>query len=156
MTDKTTVYIGKCKIDLNYSSESEKELLETFSRELNTDLNNLLLDFGRLNDSILLFFLLFRTQKEIFDLSGDEYNFETILKEVSCFLNEKSNLDNQLILGNIVKKNILKKLKKEKSKESNPIAPKILPKQEVIGLIETFNNLVINKIKKLEKNISTS
>lgn len=148
MPQKINICIGSIKTELNYSNDSEKEILDNCSRELNTEFNNLLLEFGRINDIILLFFLLFRTQQNIFEISNEDYDFFSILKEISCFLNEKGNIENQLIIGNIVKRNVLKKLKNtgNTNKKINKVE-----EQTIINIIDNFVNLTVNKIKKIDK-----
>lgn len=148
MPQKINICIGSIKTELNYSNDSEKEILDNCSKELNTEFNNLLLEFGRINDIILLFFLLFKTQQSIFEISNEDYDFFSILKEISCFLNEKGNIENQLIIGNIVKRNVFKKLKNTgiTNKKNNKIE-----EQTILNILDNFINITTNKIKKVNK-----
>lgn len=111
MANKIDVYIGKFKTSIKYSSENEKKALEEISQEINKDFNKLLISFGRIDEKMLMFFMLLNLQKNIFEKtnSNKKDDLLAIFKEVSIFVNQGTVIENNLILGLIFKKNELKK-----------------------------------------------
>ena len=111
MANKIDIYIGKFKTSIKYSSENEKKALEEISQEINKDFNKLLISFGRIDEKMLMFFMLLNLQKNIFEKtnSNKKDDLLAIFKEVSIFVNQGTVIENNLILGLIFKKNELKK-----------------------------------------------
>lgn len=112
MVSRIDIYIGRFKASIKYSSENEKKTLEGISQEINTDFNKLLISFGRVDERMLMFFMLLDLQKKIFEKMGssDKDDLFAIFKEVSIFVNQGNAIENNLILGLIFKKNELKKV----------------------------------------------
>ena len=63
--NKLEVYIGKFKTSMTYSNDNEKEVLEEITSEANKEFNKLLISCGRLDERMLMFFMLLNLQKEI-------------------------------------------------------------------------------------------
>ena len=140
--NKLEVYIGKFKTSMTYSNDNEKEVLEEITSEANKEFNKLLISCGRLDERMLMFFMILNLQKEISTTLGKKENFLEIFKSVSMFVIQTTNIESQLILGIIYKKNELRKILKAGNKVNNEES-----------FAEKFNNFVEETIGKI-KNIT--
>lgn len=143
MIKEMNIYIGRFRCNMKYSNENEKKVLEEISSEVNKDFNKLLISFGRIDEKMLLFFMLLNLQREIFLISNSESKedfFETF-KCVSMFINQGANIENQLIVGLICKKNELREIMKKN---------KNLTKNNNNNLIQDFDNFFNNTIRKIK------
>ena len=140
--NKLEVYIGKFKTSMTYSNDNEKEVLEEITSEANKEFNKLLISCGRLDERMLMFFMILNLQKEISTTLGKKENFLEIFKSVSMFVIQTTNIESQLILGIIYKKNELRKILKAGNKVNNEES-----------FVEKFNNFVEETIGKI-KNIT--
>ena len=140
--NKLEVYIGKFKTSMTYSNDNEKEVLEEITSEANKEFNKLLISCGRLDERMLMFFMILNLQKEISTTLGKNEDFLEIFKSVSMFVIQTTNIESQLILGIIYKKNELRKILKAGNKVNNEES-----------FVEKFNNFVEETIGKI-KNIT--
>lgn len=140
--NKLEVYIGKFKTSMTYSNDNEKEVLEEITSEANKEFNKLLISCGRLDERMLMFFMILNLQKEISTTLGKKEDFLEIFKSVSMFVIQTTNIESQLILGIIYKKNELRKILKAGNKVNNEES-----------FVEKFNNFVEETIGKI-KNIT--
>ena len=137
--NKLEVYIGKFKTSMTYSNDNEKEVLEEITSEANKEFNKLLISCGRLDERMLMFFMILNLQKEISTTLGKKENFLEIFKSVSMFVIQTTNIESQLILGIIYKKNELRKILKAGNKVNNEES-----------FVEKFNNFVEETIGKIK------
>ncbi len=142
MENIAELYIGRFKTSMQCTDENEKKILEEITAEANKEFNKLLISFGRLDEKMLLFFMLLSLQMQIESANGKKENFTKTFSSVLTFIKPTVNIEKQLIFGIVYKKNELRKVLKSGSKEIN---------EEQI-FTERFNAFVekaANKIKEI-------
>ncbi len=141
--------IGTNTAFVNYNDENEKENLISASKELNKEYNKLIINLGRIDETVLLVFLLIKTESKLNKINhknSDEI-LDNILKSISKWISS----DNKKIKDFLV----LKKNKK-KIELDNKL---ILDNQEEDEFIKYLNNFIKDikgKIETIEKNILLS
>ena len=127
MEKQCAIYFGNKYVNVNYNTEEEKILIEQFAKKFNMDFNNLLLECGRANPRILLFFLLLKTQVEIIEYKTGKIDLNSAIKQISNFISDVSRKENlfqdnsneensesietNLAIGNLVKYEELNRVK---------------------------------------------
>lgn len=140
--NQAELYIGRVKAVMQCVDENEKKLIEEITAEANKEFNKLLISFGRLDERMLLFFMLLNLQIQITNVIGKKVDFIEIFSNVLNFVKPSTNIERQLLFGIIYKKNELRKIIKSGKKSEN----------SEINIMENFNKFVeatINKIKNI-------
>ncbi|MDR0572078.1 MAG: hypothetical protein LBG48_04475 [Rickettsiales bacterium] len=113
--NEVKVILGRTEAEVPYTSEKQKTLIEKIVLELNIEFNTLRSSLRGVDETILLFFLLFKTQNNIFQKNGiwncmsdiNEY-FMKIFHEISPFIcdDEKDGekVNKMLVAVNIYKR----------------------------------------------------
>lgn len=106
MINELDVSIGITKAKIPYNNEEEKLLIEKITKELNIEYNKIIAECNRIDEKILLFYLLFKTQAKFFQFKNIDDYFHGIFISLHTFLNEKNkNSQNEiLVVLNIYKK----------------------------------------------------
>lgn len=141
--------IGTNTAFVNYNDENEKENLISASKELNKEYNKLIINLGRIDETVLLVFLLIKTELKLNKINhknSDEI-LDNILKSISKWISS----DNKKIKDFLVLINIIKKIELD-----NKL---ILDNQEEDEFTKYLNNFIKDikgKIETIEKNILLS
>ena len=161
MTEKKCIiYFGNKYININYDIDEEKELIEQFAKKFNKEYNNLLLQYGRVNSRLVLFFLLLKTQVEITEYQTGRIDLDYAMKQISKFICDKSgketqtqvevdqnDIEGQLIIGNLLKDDELN----NKIKATIKNKPQTFNEKDVQNLTDNIFNLIKEKFKKIKK-----
>lgn len=140
--NQAELYIGRVRASMQCVDENEKRILEEITAEANKEFNKLLISFGRLDERMLLFFMLLNLQMQITKATGKNADLLEIFSNVLNFVKPSTNIERQLLFGIIYKKNELRKILKSGKKFENSEA----------NIVENFNKFVettISKIKNL-------
>jgi hypothetical protein len=109
------VTLGRTEAEVPYTNEKQKFLIERIVSELNVEFNTLRSSLKGVDEVILLFFLLFKTQSDIFQKAGvwncmgdiNEY-FVKIFHEISPFIcnddKDREKVGRMLVAVNIYKR----------------------------------------------------
>ena len=141
--------IGTNTAFVDYNDENEKENLISASKELNKEYNKLVINLGRIDETILLVFLLIKTElklNKVNNRNSDEL-LDNLLRSISKWIrtdNEK--IKEFLVLINIIKKINLDNKPTQDDSEEN----------ELMERINSFVTDVKGKIEAIEKNIVLS
>lgn len=160
MTEKKCIiYFGNKYININYNTDEEKELIEQFAKKFNVEYNNLLLQYGRVNPRLVLFFLLLKTQVEITEYQTGRIDLDYAMKQISKFICDKSgketltqvevdqnNIEGQLAIGNLLKDDELNKIKATTKNK-----PQTFNEKDIQDFTDNIFNLIKDKFKKLKK-----
>lgn len=160
MTEKKCIiYFGNKYININYDTDKEKELIEQFAKKFNMEYNNLLLQYGRVNSRLVLFFLLLKTQVEITEYQTGRIDLDYAMKQISNFICDKSgketltqvevdqnNIEGQLAIGNLLKDDELNKIKTTIKNK-----PQTFNEKDIQDFADNIFNLIKDKFKKLKK-----
>lgn len=161
MTEKKCIiYFGNKYININYDIDEEKELIEQFAKKFNKEYNNLLLQYGRVNSRLVLFFLLLKTQVEITEYQTGRIDLDYAMKQISKFICDKSgketqtqvevdqnDIEGQLIIGNLLKDDELNNKIKATAKNK----PQTFNEKDIQDFTDNIFNLIKDKFKKLKK-----
>lgn len=161
MTEKKCIiYFGNKYININYDIDEEKELIEQFAKKFNKEYNNLLLQYGRVNSRLVLFFLLLKTQVEITEYQTGRIDLDYAMKQISKFICDKSgketqtqvevdqnDIEGQLIIGNLLKDDELN----NKIKATIKNKPQTFNEKDIQDFTDNIFNLIKDKFKKLKK-----
>ena len=161
MTEKKCIiYFGNKYININYDIDEEKELIEQFAKKFNKEYNNLLLQYGRVNSRLVLFFLLLKTQVEITEYQTGRIDLDYAMKQISKFICDKSgketqtqvevdqnDIEGQLIIGNLLKDDELN----NKIKVTIKNKPQTFNEKDIQDFTDNIFNLIKDKFKKLKK-----
>ena len=161
MTEKKCIiYFGNKYININYDIDEEKELIEQFAKKFNKEYNNLLLQYGRVNSRLVLFFLLLKTQVEITEYQTGRIDLDYAMKQISKFICDKSgketqtqvevdqnDIEGQLIIGNLLKDDELN----NKIKATTINKPQTFNEKDIQDFTDNIFNLIKDKFKKLKK-----
>lgn len=140
--NQAELYIGRVRASMRCVDENEKKILEELTAEANKEFNKLLISFGRLDERMLLFFMLLNLQMQITKTVGKNTDFIEVFSNVLNFIKPSTNIERQLLFGIIYKKNELRKILKSGKKFENSEA----------NIVENFNKFVettMGKIKNL-------
>ena len=137
-----SVSITKAKIQ--YNSEAEKERLQKAMKDLTRESNNIVVKYGKLDEKILLFFLLVKTQAK---LIGNKNNIEelffAVLDDIYQFISDKNeNINEVLVLLNIYKQAELNNKKNKNELEDDNK-----------NVIEDFVNQIKKQIETIKQQI---
>ena len=160
MTEKKCIiYFGNKYININYDTDKQRELIEQFAKKFNKEYNNLLLQYGRVNSRLVLFFLLLKTQVEITEYQTGRIDLDYAMKQISDFIRDKSgketqtqvevdqnDIEGQLTIGNFLKDDELNKIKATAKNK-----PQTFNEKDVQNLTDNIFNLIKDKFKKLKK-----
>ena len=165
---KLNIAIGDLICDLENIPEKEVDNIIELSKLLNIEFNTMVMNYGRINDVIALFFILFknsfRDKKIIFEpekhflkflgetakilQKKEEKKIKNFIKdgeEYEAFLvkeQEQQQLINSLICANIIQLNKLKN-------NSNPIGID----ENLEKYLNIFTGDILNSIQEIERNI---
>lgn len=158
MTEKQcAIYFGNKYININYNTEEEKNLIEQFAKKFNMEFNNLLLECGRANSRILLFFLLLKTQVEIIEYQTGRVDLNLAIKKISKFICEKNNketlsqveIDKDAIEAQLAVGNLIKDIELNEIKNTTINKPQLFTEEDIQNIINNIFNLFKEKIKKI-------
>ncbi len=141
--------IGTNTAFVDYNDESEKENLISASKELNKEYNKLVISLGRIDETILLVFLLIKTELKLNKISGK--NSDEVLDNILRSISKWVRTDNEKIKEFLVLINIIRKIKLD----SKPIQDNS-EEDEFVEKINSFIMDVRGKIEAIEKNIVLS
>lgn len=141
--------IGTNTAFVDYNDESEKENLISASKELNKEYNKLVISLGRIDETILLVFLLIKTELKLNKVSGK--NSDEVLDNILRSISKWIRTDNEKIKEFLVLINIIRKIKLD----SKPIQDNS-EEDEFVEKINSFIMDVRGKIEAIEKNIVLS
>lgn len=144
------ISIGTNKSFISYNSETEKESFILVSRELNKEYNKLLIDCGKIDETILLFFLLIKTEIKLrkIDYKKSDDLLLLVLRSISKYIQDK---DTAKTKESLVVINMIRKIELEKKIKSN-----ILEEDQNITLIKNFIQDIRSNIEAIENNILLS
>lgn len=160
MTEKKCmIYFGNKYINVNYDTDKEKELIEQFAKKFNIEYNNLLLQYGRVNSRLVLFFLLLKTQVEITEYQTGRIDLDHAMEQISDFIRDKSgketrtqvevdqnDIEGQLAIGNLLKDDELNKIKATTKNK-----PQTFNEKDIQDFTDNIFNSIKDKFKKLKK-----
>ena len=160
MTEKKCmIYFGNKYININYDTDKEKELIEQFAKKFNIEYNNLLLQYGRVNSRLVLFFLLLKTQVEITEYQTGRIDLDYAMEQISNFIRDKSgketrtqvevdqnDIEGQLAIGNLLKDDELNKIKVTVKNK-----PQTFNEKDIQDFTDNIFNSIKDKFKKLKK-----
>ena len=138
--------IGTNTAFVDYNDEDEKENLISASKELNKEYNKLVINLGRIDETILLVFLLIKTELKLNKISSK--NSDDILDNILRSISKWIRTDNEKIREFLVLINIIKKIKLDSGSAQGD--------SEEDEVIEKMNNFIMDikgKIEAIEKNI---
>jgi len=153
------------KLDISISSikytiecnDDEVESFKEIAKSLNKKTNEIMMNTGKVSDRLVLFILLLiNTNKEQKIFNNFESNILKLMKTIAPLLNNNDNLEEQLIVGNIIKESQTSGIKEEKVLEvKDENVQKLLNEtkkdnDETLKLIDD----IIKFIEKLAKNIN--
>lgn len=141
--------IGTNTAFVDYNDESEKENLISASKELNKEYNKLVISLGRIDETILLVFLLIKTELKLNKISGK--NSDEVLDNILRSISKWVRTDNEKIKEFLVLINIIRKIKLD----SKPIQDNS-EEDEFVEKINSFIMDIKGKIEAIEKNIVLS
>ncbi|MDR1494985.1 MAG: hypothetical protein LBI29_03045 [Rickettsiales bacterium] len=142
--------IGTIKASLGYNSESERELILKTARELNIEYNKLIISCGNVDENILLFFLLIKTEiklQKIDSRNVDEALFN-VLKSIGGYIHEKNSTK---IKESLVAISIIKKI--ELNNRYNVDESGKNHENEALLLVNSFIEEIKGNIRTIENNI---
>ena len=146
---KIELSIGTNTAFVNYNDEKEKENLILVSKELNKEYNKLVINIGRVDETILLIFLLIKTESKInkINYKNSDEVFDNVLKSIGKWINS----ENEKIKVFLVLINIIRKIELERKTllDSND-------EDLVIKYLNNFTQDIKAKIETIEKNILLS
>ena len=146
---KIELSIGTNTAFVNYNDEKEKENLILVSKELNKEYNKLVINIGRVDETILLIFLLIKTESKInkINYKNSDEVFDNVLKSIGKWINsENKKIKEFLVLINIIRKI---DLERKTLLDSND-------EDAVIKYLNNFTQDIKAKIETIEKNILLS
>ncbi len=146
---KIELSIGTNTAFVNYNDEKEKENLILVSKELNKEYNKLVINIGRVDETILLIFLLIKTESKInkINYKNSDEVFDNVLKSIGKWINsENEKIKEFLVLINIIRKI---ELERKTLLDSND-------EDLVIKYLNNFTQDIKAKIETIEKNILLS
>lgn len=146
---KIELSIGTNTAFVNYNDEKEKENLILVSKELNKEYNKLVINIGRVDETILLIFLLIKTESKInkINYKNSDEVFDNVLKSIGKWINsENEKIKEFLVLINIIRK---RDLERKTLLDSND-------EDIVIKYLNNFIQDIKAKIETIEKNILLS
>lgn len=146
---KIELSIGTNTAFVNYNDEKEKENLILVSKELNKEYNKLVINIGRVDETILLIFLLIKTESKInkINYKNSDEVFDNVLKSIGKWINsENEKIKEFLVLINIIRKI---DLERKTLLDSND-------EDIVIKYLNNFIQDIKAKIETIEKNILLS
>lgn len=146
---KIELSIGTNTAFVNYNDEKEKENLILVSKELNKEYNKLVINIGRVDETILLIFLLIKTESKInkINYKNSDEVFDNVLKSIGKWINsENEKIKEFLVLINIIRKI---DLERKTLLDSND-------EDAVIKYLNNFTQDIKAKIETIEKNILLS
>ena len=146
---KIELSIGTNTAFVNYNDEKEKENLILASKELNKEYNKLVINIGRVDETILLIFLLIKTESKInkINYKNSDEVFDNVLKSIGKWINsENEKIKEFLVLINIIRKI---ELERKTLLDSND-------EDLVIKYLNNFTQDIKAKIETIEKNILLS
>lgn len=138
------VSVSITKARIQYNSEAEKERLQKAMKDLTRESNNIVVKYGKLDEKILLFFLLVKTQAK---LIGNKNNIEelffAVLDGIYQFISDKNeNINEVLVLLNIYKQAELNNKKNKNELEDDNK-----------NVIEDFVNQIKKQIETIKQQI---
>lgn len=144
------ISIGTNKSFISYNSETEKESFVSVSRELNKEYNKLLIDCGKIDETILLFFLLIKTEIKLrkIDYKKSDDLLLLVLRSISKYIQDKDTIKTK---ESLVVINMIRKIELEKKINSN-----IQEEDQNITLIKNFIQDIRSNIEAIENNILLS
>jgi hypothetical protein len=144
---KIELSIGTNRAFVEYQSESEKELLQKTARELNTEYNRLIITCGKIDENILLFFLLMKIEIKLQKIVY--YNVDEILpgifKHISKYIQERNGekIKEALMVISIIRKVELNKINSTEEKNDD----------QTITMIKKFSRDIKDNVVAIENNI---
>jgi len=100
------IAIGSIRYEIS-CQEGEEGIINDIARKINTKINLLSLEIGRINEKILLLLLLIQNTKKLEKIKGGKFedNLINILKIIAPLLSSK---DDKTLEGNLIVANIMK------------------------------------------------
>ncbi len=147
---ETEVCVGSIRCKLRYTTKEELDFIEETFKELNEKFNKLLISCGRVDEKLLLFTFLLEIQYEITVLQGcvKDFSFSDTLKEIKNFIGQQQRLEEQIMVGILIKKNELTNLQRV-SKISNSYRPDL----DFYPMLEDFTQRILANISSIANNI---
>ncbi|MDR2777653.1 MAG: hypothetical protein LBB24_02705 [Rickettsiales bacterium] len=144
--------VGTVKASLGYSDDSERELILKTARELNTECNRLIMSCGNVDETILLFFLLMKTEIKLQKINYrnvDDMLFG-ILKSIGNYVHEKNSTK---IKESLVAIGIIRKIELNSVCGDGKDGIDVYDDNELITLIKSFAGEVNGSVETIENNI---
>jgi hypothetical protein len=139
--------IGTVKTIIKYKNEDEKNVFMQVTKELNMEYNKVIMMLGNIDENILLFYLLLKTEIKLHNVKQNDIEdlLFSILRSIGSFIQSKNNekIKENLAVINIIKKVELGK-KVENSTENN---------DENVVLIDKLIEDIKDDIRNIEKKI---
>ncbi|MDR2778406.1 MAG: hypothetical protein LBB13_02795 [Rickettsiales bacterium] len=147
---KIELSIGTNRALVEYQNESEKELLQKTAKELNIEYNKLTINFGRIDENILLFFLLMKIEIKLQKVSY--FNVDEamlgIFRSISRYVQERNGekIKEALMVVSLVRKMELNRIDNGEAKNED----------KVLVTIKRFSEEIKANIATIENNILLS
>ncbi|MDR2077367.1 MAG: hypothetical protein LBP39_00165 [Rickettsiales bacterium] len=142
--------IGTNRAFIEYHSELEKELFQKTARELNIEYNKLTINCGKIDENILLFFLLMKIEIKLQKISYHNVDdmLPAVFKSIGKYVQEKNGekIKEALMVIGIIKKMELNKMS-DKSGEDD---------DRVLAMIKKFSDEIKDGVTAIENNILLS
>lgn len=123
MNNKLEINIDNIKIEIDVKEE-EKDLYNEIIDEFNTEYNNVMIQYGNINKTIVLFYLLLKVENLFHTQSLDKDGlFLSLIKKTAKYITEKNNnkidLEDQILQNrkNLLLVNLITRLKLKKDKK---------------------------------------
>jgi hypothetical protein len=144
--------IGTVKASIAYSTDLEKELILKTAGELNTEYNRLIISCGNVEESILLFFLLMKTEIKLqrIDHRNVDNAFFSVLKLLGSYVHEKNSTR---IRESLVAIGIIKRIELNRKDNTSYTDKDEYSREELFSAIEKFGEEIKGNIKTIENNI---
>ena len=139
---KIELSIGTNTAFVNYNDEKEKENLILVSKELNKEYNKLVINIGRVDETILLIFLLIKTESKInkINYKNSDEVFDNVLKSIGKWINsENEKIKEFLVLINIIRK---RDLERKTLLDSNDEDIVIKYLNNFIQILDSYNDIL--------------
>ncbi|MDR3079150.1 MAG: hypothetical protein LBU15_03870 [Rickettsiales bacterium] len=144
--------VGTIKASIGYSNESERELILATARELNVEYNRLIISCGNVDENILLFFLLIKTEIKLqsIDQGNVDVALFSVLKSIGGYLQEKNSTK---IKESLVAIGIIRKIELNNKSIGGESASGGGAESETALLVSNFAEELRGNIKTIENNI---
>lgn len=154
---KIQINIAGINAEIKAKSEEDVKIYYDVIDELNIECNNIIRDFGNIDKSILLFYILLKNETNNFKKNiSSELFFINFFKEIGKYIEEKNNnkiaFEEKInkIRQNLVVINVIVKFKNAKYGNNSSVETK----DETYQLIDKFTNDILNFINIAKNEVS--